>query len=122
MGKKIEIDIGDLSTEEKFGEAILEQIDDAKRDELIAAALTYLLEKKGRYGSEKSALGEAFKRAARDEMHPIIKAELANSSKFKKAVKDATQDAIAELLANKEELAKRVARELADLAIQDKKW
>lgn len=91
---QLQLDDGQLKS--LISEAILQSLDEQKKDALIKASLQHLLtEESVNYGSKRpSPLEQAFRHAANDVAREVAREQLLNNADFKSQVQKLMQEAM----------------------------
>lgn len=113
----ISLDMDDLGVEAAVKAAVLNQIDAAARERLIAGAIDYLLKEQdgGYYGNRKqpSPLQEAVNRAVAQIANEIVRDEFAAKPEFRDAIRRELGKAVESLMAGNWNVSEAVATALA---------
>lgn len=111
----MEIKLNDLNFQEVFTAAIMQSLDNDKKEELIKGALQYLMTKGSGYNDKKTPLQEAFEIALRSETINVAKEYLSNNAEIKEVLNGIIRDAVTKIATdNREKTVEKVADKIIE--------
>lgn len=117
----MEVKLDNLNFQEVFSAAILQSLDNGKKEELIKGAIQSLMTKNGNSYSSKTPLQEAFERALYERAKDYIASYIDTDPTVKKAILDLINDAVVKITTDaREKTVGKIAEKIIEGLYSDK--